>query len=306
MNSFNLCFKCLLLIFLNVSVSLAKTEVNVVEIKNLKFKADSFFDDRAEMSSQEIPVSGKYLLWSEEAISQVNNLLPLEAQIPTVKIKLIFEAEIKDSKGIVRKTPISLIESYQEPQTQSIRLGMAELINDKESFQLTVAHEYAHLVFENVSRQAKTTAKDDHHIKFWPKSIYEGTADLLMGLALKSDLTASRKNWSSKNLQQFKNLKEAQTAPNDTVIQARAVFTEMKLIPTYPIYSDWLEKVERFIRASGGVDPYAEGRWLAGSLLKKFKNQEGQTKLVLELLKRARSGQVVSDIQKFHDELVTK
>lgn len=117
------------------------TRIEVVELREFEFRADSFFGERTDSHFKEVPAGQKYLKWSEEAVNRVNSVLPIGASVPSIKIRLIFKAQIMDLTGVKRLTPISLIESYQEPKTNSIRLGMLELAEDKESFQLTVAHE---------------------------------------------------------------------------------------------------------------------------------------------------------------------
>lgn len=280
-----------------------KPQVQVVEIKNLKFTAESFFSEKKDLEFQEIPADNKYQEWAEEAIHKVNELLPKDAIVPVVKIKLIFEALITNSNGKKKLTPISIIESYQEPKTNSMRLGMAELKDDKKSFQLTVAHEYAHLVLENASRTAGTTSKDSDGIEFWSKPIYEGVADLFMSFALDSELTAGRDNWSSRSIYEFSNLDDAKKAKDSTIQKARSAFRKMGLIPQFPIYEDWLTKVEKYISSLGGIDPYAEGRWLAGSIRKLTKTKEDKKAIVAKIVQSARSGEIERDIKTFESKL---
>ena len=280
------------------------TEVKVVEITDLNFKADSFFEERINLSFHEAEVDPIFQIWAEEAIINVNELLPSDAILPQVKIKLIFQAKIESSNGKVILTPISIIDSYQEPKTKSIRLGMTELKNDKLSFQLTVAHEYAHLVFENASRVSGKTPSTAENFDFWSKSIYEGTADLVMALALNSDLTAASNNWSSRNINEFTNIADARKSKDETYQRAHSAFKKMGLIPKYEIYNEWLKKVKKYIASIGGIDPYAEGRWLAGSINKIAVTQSDKKKIVSLLVAKAQSGKPENDIEKLYVELI--
>ncbi len=232
--------------------------------------------------------------------------MPNDAIVPVVKIKLIFEAHISDNKGKKQLIPISIIESYQEPKTTSMRLGMAELKDDRDSFQLVVAHEYAHLVIENASRNAGSTRKDAESIEFWSKPIYEGVADLLASWALRSEFTAGRDNWSAQNLNEYSNLDQAKKAKDNTVEKARRAFKKMELIPKFSIYEDWLKKIEKYVSANGGSDPYAEGRWLAGSIRTAATTPEKQKKIADALVNMARSGVMENDISRFQKTLINK
>lgn len=263
------------------------TEVKVVEFIDLSFKADSFFDERTNLSYKEAAVDPIFKTWAEEAVIKVNELLPLDAILPQVKIKLIFQAKIESSNGKVILIPISIIDSYQEPKTKSIRLGMTELKNDKLSFQLTVAHEYAHLVFENASRVTGKTPSTAENFDFWSKSIYEGTADLLMALALNSDLTTGSNSWASRNINEFANIADARRSKDETYQRAHSAFKKMGFIPKYEIYNNWLAQVKKYIATLGGIDPYAEGRWLAGSVKKITKTQNDKKKIVSLLVAKA-------------------
>jgi hypothetical protein len=187
----------------SMNPTLSRTRIEVAELKNMRFQSDSFFGEKQNLTFLETPAASKYVLWAEEAVRRVNLLLPSTAHVPYVKIKLVFEATVISSKGVERLTPISMIESYQEPKTNSIRIGMRELSNDKESFLLTIANEYSHLVVEHQSRMSGTTPQEQDYIQFWPKSLYEGIADLMMALALNSTRTAGPNNWSSKRLDEF-------------------------------------------------------------------------------------------------------
>jgi len=81
---------------------------------------------------------------------------------------------------------------------------------------------------------------------------------------MESELTANSQNWSSKSIYQFKTLKQAQKSKDDTVKKAAAAFKKMKLIPFYPIYSDWLNKVDKYLSLLAMLPPTqkADG-WLA-------------------------------------------
>lgn len=278
--------------------------VEVIQISNYKFEADSFFEERKNISFNETAADQIFINWSIEAIDKVNDIIPLEYQLAQVKIKLVQEAEIKSQDGKIKLTPISIIESYQEPKTNSIRLGMLEIKNDKKSFQLTVAHEYAHLIFEQASRRNKTTSAESEQITFWPKSIYESVADIIMSMALKSSVTAGTGNWSSRNLFEFKALNDAKNSKDMTVRNATKAFKNMSLIPNFPIYNDWLIKVGNFIKLTGGNDPYSEGSWLAGSLLKAADSESKRKKLIEVLLDKAKKGQSVDDIEFFNKDIV--
>ena len=280
-----------------------ETRLEVVEIRNLKFEAESFFGERKNQSFLESSASEKYTDWAEEAIKPVNGLLPPEAILEHVKIKLIFEASIV-SRGNTTRVPISMIESYQEPKSNSIRLGMHELKDDKKSFQLTLAHEYAHLVFENASRISGSTETQSEQIAFWSKPVYEGVADFVMSVSLNSDFTAHPNNWSARSLFEFDSLMSARSAKDRTVEKARSAFLAMGLIPKYPIYEDWLVRVESFILSLGGSDPYAEGRWLAGSLRIAAKNRAQQRKIISRILLNAKSGKPQNNAQVFQRELL--
>lgn len=283
-----------------LSIPAQATEVDVVEMKDYTFSGDSFFDQRKDESFTEQAAPEKFVDWATEAIGKVNKFLPKEAEVARVKIKLVFFATIKSSKQNL-KVPISNIESYQEPKTNSIRLGMLELQDNKESFQLTVAHEYAHLVFENVARSSGVVSKDSDNIEFWAKSIYEGTADYLMAIAFETNRTASVSDWSVRRLDKFKTLADARAASNNTVAKASNFFQSQNLVPQFLIYSDWLEKVGKFIQISGKVDPYVEGSWVVSSMLRLGTSSSIKSKVVSHLLKVARTGAKYQDPQEFVD-----
>jgi hypothetical protein len=282
------------------------TSVEVVELVNYAFTADCFFADRKNLSFSEQPADPTFVQWAEEAISKVNRFLPQDARVPVVKLKLIFEADIKTHRGQVKNVPISIIESYQEPKNMSIRLGMLELKNSKLSFQQTVSHEYSHLVFENLSRKAGKTNVDAEHLEFWPKPVYEGIADLMASFALDTPFTGEPGGWATRNLNEFKTAEEAKNAKDSTVLRARAAFQKMGLIPKYQIYQGWLSTVEKFLEASGGSDPYALGTWFAGSLLKAADSPAKKERLVRLLIDSARSGRPVGDAEVFSLELIQK
>ncbi|MNT86161.1 hypothetical protein D3C72_2264160 [compost metagenome] len=88
------------------------------------------------------------------------------------------------------------------------------------------------------------------------------------------------------------------------MVKAKAAFQKMNLIPQYPIYDDWLTKVENYVKSQGGQDPYAEGRWLAGSLKKKADSKQKKEKLIQLILESAKAGTKVDDIQIFHDQVI--
>lgn len=274
------------------------TQVDVVEIKSYSFTGDSFLGLRKEEKYREHSAREKYFSWASDAIQKVNQYLPKEDRLDKVKLKLIFSAKIKTSKSTIM-VPISNIESYQEPKTNSIRLGMLELRDSRESFQLTVAHEYAHLVFENAARKSGVVSKDKDNLEFWSKGIYEGTADYLMAIAFSTNRTASESDWSVRHLDEFKTIADARSAPNNTIAKASKFFQSQNLVPQFSIYSDWLEKVGKFIQTSGQVDPYAEGGWVAGSLLKLGTSSSEKNKVATNLLKMARIGTNYQDPQKF-------
>lgn len=284
----------------------AKTKIQVTELVDLKFKADSFFGDRKDMTFTEAPAEARFSIWAKDAIDKVNHLLASDLHVPFVKIKLIFRASITSSSGDTKIVPISMIESYQEPKTSSLRLGMAELNDSEESFKLTVAHEYAHLVLENASRMAGSTPLDADRISFWPQSIYEGLADFLMSSAMNSDFTADKNCWGARDLKEFKSLEQARETQYSIVDRARRAFEKMGLIPHHPIYEDWLIKVDAYIKSIGGVDPYAEGIWLAGSLRTHATDDEKRQALVRLLTDSAKAGSPVRDIQAFHDDLTSR
>lgn len=282
------------------------TQLEVVELKGYRFKSDSFFDEKKNLTFQEEPVDPKYKQWASEAIDRVNYLLSPADRVPQVRLKLIFVATVESKDGKINHIPISIIESYQEPKTNSIRLGMEELKDSKMSFQLTVAHEYAHLVFENASRKAGKTSAEDETISFWPKSAYEGLADLVMAMAMDSHYTAEPGSWAARDLYQFNTLKTSVTAKDDSVSRARSAFKKMNLVPRYKIYDDWLARVGKYIESNGGADPYAAGSWLAGSLLGQTKTETKKRGLLSVVLEYAKSGKPVDDLQIFHDELVRR
>lgn len=282
----------------------SRPKLEVVEISNYHFTADSFFDEKKEVSFDEKPADPKFFNWAEESIQRVDELLPPSDRLPHVKLKLIFSASIQTKKALLPNVPISIIESYQEPKTHSIRLGMLELKDSKESFQLTVAHEYSHLVFENASRKAGTTQATSDQIEFWSKSAYEGLADLFMSLAMNSNFTSEPGTWAAHDLYEYSSLKKAKAAKDTTVATAKVAFKKMNLIPQYPLYEDWLSKIGAYIKAHGGHDPYAEGRWLAGSLKKSANTDVKKEKLVRLILEAAKAGTKIDDLQAFHNRLV--
>ena len=280
------------------------SKLEVVEISDYKFSANSFLDEKKDVSFIEKPADAKYFLWAEEAIQRVDKFLPPSDRLPHLKLKLIFTASIQTKMALLQNVPISIIESYQEPKTLSIRLGMLELKDSKESFQLTVAHEYSHLVFENASRKAGTTPAANEQIEFWSKSAYEGIADLFMSLAMDSNFTAEPGSWAAHDLNEYSSLQKAKAAKDTTVVTARSAFQKMDLIPQYPLYEDWLVKIGAYIKGHGGHDPYAEGRWLAGSLKKNANTDAKKEKLAQLILDAAKAGTKVDDIQAFHNRLL--
>ena len=86
--------------------------------------------------------------------------------------------------------------------------------------------------------------------------------------------------------------------------RAKQAFIEMGLLPKYPIYQDWISKVEKYFEATGGSDPYAEGAWFAGELSKSANTPAKQSKLVLLLIRSAKSGKVQSDVEAFRRSLL--
>jgi hypothetical protein len=181
---------------------------------------------------------------------------------------------------------------------------MLEMKDDEAAFKDTVAHEYAHLIFENASRRAGSTKTEDAIIPFWPKSVYEGVADLVASLALGTSQLGSKKIWSTRNIHEFATLDEAKKSKALTLSKARKAFRFYGLIPKYPIYEDWLNRVNQFIEASGGADPYAEGLWLAGALESKSIGMVKKRSLMRILITHAKSGDQVSNTQLFYDILV--
>ncbi len=282
----------------------AYTKVEVVELTTYSFTSDSFFDERKNLSFIERPAEEKFVRWAAEAIAKVNRLIPSENRVPKVKLKLIFSANIKTRRALLKDVPISIIESYQEPKTNSIRLGMLELKDSQLSFQQTVAHEYTHLIFEKVSRETGATPLEKEHMEFWLKSVYEGVADMMASLALETPYTGEPGIWSTRNINEFKTLDEAKGAKASTVPRAKKAFRKMGLIPKYKIYEEWLKRVEQFFKASGGADPYAEGTWFAGALLKKADTPARRTKLIKVLIDSAKVGKIENEIESFYRDIV--
>jgi hypothetical protein len=281
------------------------TQVKVLELKDYQFTGTSFLDDRPDLSFKEAEATTQYRKWSEDAVGNVNTLLPVGARLCEVKFKLIFQAEIKSPDGKQRQSvPISMLESYQEPKTHSVRLGMLEMKNDEATFKDVVAHEYAHLVFENTSRTAGTTKETDEVIPFWPKPVYEGLADLVSSFAMNTTQLGSKRVWGARDLNEFSTVDEAKRSKAEIVSKARKAFREYGLIPKYAIYQDWLNRIDHFIKASGGVDPYAEGVWLAGALHKKADNIQQQKKMIQVLVSRAKAGTPTTDAKSFYDSIV--
>jgi hypothetical protein len=281
--------------------------IKVVELKDYSFTGSSFLDDRNDLTYTEADATEPFKAWAKDAVTKVNALIPQDARLCEVKFKLIFQASIKDPKKKISQTvPISIIESYQEPKTNSVRLGMFEITSDEASFKDIVAHEYTHLVFESLSRKVGTTAPEADGIKFWPKSVYEGLADLIASLAMDTSVLGSKDNWSSRDLNEFSSLEQAQKSKAQIVSKARASFKKAGLIPKYALYNDWLKKVDHFINASGGVDPYAEGVWLAGALRKEANTPVKVSKLVDVLTTHAKSGMPFTDTKDFYNDVIVK
>lgn len=291
---------------LNVPSKTIKTKVQVVELSSYSFTADTFFEGRKNLAFKEKPAKVKFQRWASEAIDKVNYLIPNQDRLDKVKLNLIFQADIQTFSGLIAAVPISIIDSYQEPKTLSIRLGMLELKNDETSFKITVAHEYSHLIFENASRKAGTTPAVAEAIQFWSKSIYEGAADVMASMALNTHYTGSLQNWGTRDLFEYRTLEDVQKANDTTVVRARAAFQKMNLIPKFQIYENWLETIEKFIQSSGGNDPYAEGSWFAGSLFKITDTHEKKLKLAAELLSQAKSGQIETYSLHLYEKLKTR
>ncbi len=285
----------------------SKTSIEVVELRNYSFKADTFFEERENLTFQEVPADPKYAIWTKEAIEKVNGLITVDDQLPHLKIKLIFEATITSKSGKKQQhVPISIIESYQEPKTDSIRLGMLELKDNKQTFLCTVAHEYSHLIFENASRKAGTTSATNEQIEFWSKPAYEGLPDLMMGMALNSTVNGDPKEWYARSLNQFQTLEEAKKSKDNLVLRAKVAFRKIGLTPQYPQYTNWISTVGHYLKSLGGSDPYSEGTWLAGSLLKIADTPAKQQKLARLLVARAKSGEKILDLQLFYSDVVGK
>ena len=280
-----------------------KTQVQVVELSNYSFNADNFFEERKNLTFRETTAEVKFQRWGLEAIDRVNDLIPSQDRLDKIKLKLIFQADIQTSSALIAAVPVSIIDSYQEPKTLSIRLGMLELKDDETSFKITVAHEYSHLILENASRMAGTTPATAETIQFWSKPIYEGAADLMASMAFETHYTGSLQSWGTRDLFEYVSLDDAQNAKDSTVVSARAAFQKMNLIPKFQIYENWLETIEKFIQSSGGKDPYAEGSWFAGSLYKIADNHQWRAKLAKELVSRAKSGEIESDTLHFYEKL---
>jgi hypothetical protein len=93
---------------------------------------------------------------------------------------------------------------------------------------------------------------------------------------------------------------------DQTVPRAKEAFQRMGLIPKYKIYAEWLVSIDRFIQSMGGVDPYAEGRWLAGTLRKVASTPAKKKQLIEVLLALAREGKSTGDAQAFLDDVIAK
>ena len=187
-----------------------------------------------------------------------------------------------------------------------LQCGLLELKDSQLSFEQTVAHEYVHLVFENASRKAGTTSPESDHIEFWPKSAYEGIADMIASMALNTPFTGEPGGWATHNLDEFQTLKDARKAKDSTVSRAKKAFRQIGIIPKYRIYQDWLSKVEQFFKTSGGTDPYAEGTWFAGALLKSANTPEKRNKLIKLLIDSAKIGKSPKDLDLFYQDLIRK
>jgi hypothetical protein len=280
-----------------VQAETCRTKVTVVDLANYSFTADSFLAEKSEVKFVERPSKAKYQQWAQEVVDKVNAILPADGCVPAVKIKLAFKATVKDSQGKKAVIPISNIESYQEPQTQSIRLGMMELADSKIGYQMTVAHEYSHLVFERVSRSAGKTTADKPIMDHWVKSVYEGYADALATIAYRFPHSGDPKDWGTRHLLQYKTLDEAKNARSELVKKAEAEFRKRGLIPKYPIYSDWLDKIGKYIAANGNTDPYAEGTWLAGQLYQRADASDSIKNIAQTLVSFARTGVAFDNTQ---------
>ncbi len=281
-------------------------QIEVVELTDYSFTADSFFEDRKNVTFKEKPADPKFQKWALEAIDKVNQLIPKDDQLQSLKLKLIFQANIQTSYGLISAVPVSIIDSYQEPKTLSIRLGMLELKDDEITFKITVAHEYSHLVFENASRKSGKTNANAEVMTSWSKPIYEGAADLMASLALNTHYTGGLDCWATRDLFEFENLEEAQNAKDATITKARKAFQMMGLVPKFKIYENWLELVEKFIQSSGNKDPYAEGSWFAGGLLRIADTHQKKMNLVRELIYEAKSGHVEDSTLHFYNKLKSR
>ncbi len=80
----------------------------------------------------------------------------------------------------------------------------------------------------------------------------------------------------------------------------------MGLIPSFPIYEDWLLKVKSYIDSIGGADPYGEGRWFAGSVIKKANSLEFKKRVVEQILDDARLGKKVTDLKEYQESLIAR
>jgi hypothetical protein len=98
------------------------TDVRVVDLKNYSFTAKSFLEPRRDLAFKEIDSTIKYKNWADDAVARVNHLFPKDSKLCDVEFKLIFDAQIKSPETqTIELVPISIIESYQEPKTNSVR-----------------------------------------------------------------------------------------------------------------------------------------------------------------------------------------
>ncbi len=95
-------------------------------------------------------------------------------------------------------------------------------------------------------------------------------------------------------------------AKDSTVSRAKKAFRQIGIIPKYRIYQDWLSKVEQFFKTSGGTDPYAEGTWFAGALLKSANTLEKRNKLIKLSIDSAKIGKSPKDLDLFYQDLIRK
>jgi hypothetical protein len=180
--------------------------------------------------------------------------------------------------GSMEELPISLIVSQQRPKDSRIRLGMHEILKDRDAQSSIIAHEMGHMLVEWAGRKAGVVDPTKSFMDLWSKPIYEGVADWVAAVVTGSTIIGSNATWFSRNILAYDSLKDAREKSFGAMpVLLERGLNEMQLPQKYRAYREWLELVKKYL--GDKPDPYAEGQWIAGELWK-ISDKQNQGKRV--------------------------